>query len=567
MMGHQQKMKQMSIKWKLLLVIIPLQVSTIIVTAFFALLSARSGITHVAMDALAFKALELNKYITSQWDILVKNDLSTDIEFVGAAKRAVNSYSTTLQQSDTESVYIFDVNSNEAKLAFTSKEEVLLTEEDLKQAKEQYDTEDVGWKEITLESTSRVAQIFRFVPFNWLVIVSEEYNTFYSDAEKITTQSSIIALISLVAVITLSLIFIAYITSPLRKTVSAMVHIIEKNDLSTKIEVQENDEFGQMAQTFNIMTDKLDTAYSQIKSYAFNAVVAKRNESKIRNIFQKYVPNNVIDSIFENPERMLVGENRNLSVMFTDIRSFTTISEGLRPDILVSSLNKYYSIMVDLIMNQDGIVDKYIGDAIMAIFGAPNHLKNSAHNAVTSAFHIQDALVEFNKTQTKKGFSAFETGIGIAYGKVTVGNIGSERKMDYTVIGDTVNLGSRLESLTKRYKTGLLFSHPVYEKIKKLYSCRVVDTVFVKGKTIGERIYTAQKSVSGEVQEAWNVYHLAVNAYYNKDFDTAVTDLKEVAKMLPDDLLANVFLERSLKCQKDKNLPKDWTGIETLTTK
>jgi class 3 adenylate cyclase len=330
--------------------------------------------------------------------------------------------------------------------------------------------------------------------------------------------------------------------------------------------VEYKDEIGNLAHTFNIMITELEKAYKQIKEFALQAVIAQKNEHKIRNIFQKYVPRDVIDSFFSNPEAMLVGENRVMVILFSDIRSFTTISEGFMPDELVSALNRYFEIMVDIIMSHNGIIDKYIGDAIMAFFGAPVKRKDDAMQAVTAALEMQEALQLFNEEQKSKGKPAFITGIGINYGVVTVGNIGSEKKMDYTVIGDMVNLGSRLEGLTKPYKQDVIFSESVYQKVKANFPCRLVDKVVVKGKTQGEKIFTAKRSLSPKEKEAWAFHHKALRMYYQQNFHESLKYLGAVQKLIPGDHLADLFMER---CTRYINSPppKEWNGTEVLTSK
>ena len=249
--------------------------------------------------------------------------------------------------------------------------------------------------------------------------------------------------------------------------------------------VEYHDEIGGLAQTFNLMVGELEKAYGQIKSFAFKAVLAQKREQKIRNIFQKYVPKDVIDRFFKNPESMLVGENRILSILFSDIRSFTTISERMTPDELVDSLNRYFNVMVDIIMAKGGIVDKYIGDAIMAFFGAPVKHEDDALQSVMAGLEMEEALAGFNARQKAAGKPEFQIGVGINYGEVTVGNIGTEKKMDYTVIGDMVNLASRLEGLTKQYHQRLIISETLHEKVKDAVPCRLLDSVAVKGKERG----------------------------------------------------------------------------------
>ncbi len=292
----------------------------------------------------------------------------------------------------------------------------------------------------------------------------------------------------------------------------------------------------------------------------------EKNEHKIRNIFQKYVPNDVIDQFFSNPEGMLVGENRVLAILFSDIRSFTTISEGFMPDELVEALNRYFEIMVEIIMRHGGVIDKYIGDAIMAFFGAPVKHKDDALQSVYAAIEMQEALLKFNEEQESAGKPPFLTGIGINYGIVTVGNIGSEKKMDYTVIGDMVNLGSRLEGLTKPYKQTIIFSESVYQKVKGELPCRLVDKVVVKGKTQGEKIFTARKSISEKEKKAWAVHHTALRKYYSKDFSGAKELFAKVLKLIPGDHIAEMFTERCETYLKDPP-PPDWNGTQVLTSK
>jgi class 3 adenylate cyclase len=314
------------------------------------------------------------------------------------------------------------------------------------------------------------------------------------------------------------------------------------------------------------MMHQLDGSYQQIKEYALNAAMAKRDEQKIRSIFQKYVPHDVIETYFKNPESMLVGDTRDVAILFSDIRSFTTISESSRPDELVTALNRYFSILVDLIMDNHGIVDKYIGDAVMAFFGAPVSHENDALDAVRSAASIAEALDRFNAEQEKTGGPIFQTGLGINYGEVTVGNIGSERKMDYTVIGDTVNLASRLEGLTKYYSQPLIISSTVQERVADTVPCRLIDTVVVKGKTVGERIYTARNTLSSAEEEAWSIHAQAMDLFYGREFRKAERLFRKVLKILPGDPAAEMFLQRAKELATAPP-GEDWTGATIMSQK
>ena len=252
--------------------------------------------------------------------------------------------------------------------------------------------------------------------------------------------------------------------------------------------------------------------------------------------------------------------------MFSDVRSFTSISERLKPNEVVESLNKYFSSMVEIIMGNDGIVDKYIGDAIMAIYGAPVQHENDALQATLSGLEMLDALKNFNQEQEEHGRPKFAIGIGINFGLVTVGNIGSDRKMDYTVIGDMVNLSSRLEGLTKKYKLPLLVSESVYRKIEGHLPCRLVDRVVVKGKTQGIGIYAPKRNLTEEEKRAWEIHDLAVEAFYKRNFLRAAGLFYEVKEYLPEDYCSNMFLQRSEEYITDPP-PENWTGLTVMTEK
>lgn len=236
------------------------------------------------------------------------------------------------------------------------------------------------------------------------------------------------------------------------------------------------------------------------------------------------------------------------------------------PDDLVNSLNRYFSTMVDIIMNRNGVVDKYIGDAIMAFFGAPVKREDDALQSVLSGIEMIDALDGFNVRQRELAKPEFHIGVGINYGVVTVGNIGTERKMDYTIIGDPVNVGSRLEGLTKMYRQPLIISESLYRKVKDHVSCRLLDRVAVKGKTMGVGIYTAKKILTETEKKAWALHHTAFDHYYKRDFQRALQLFSQVQEILREDNTAAILIER---CRAHIASPpgEGWDGVEVMTEK
>jgi class 3 adenylate cyclase/HAMP domain-containing protein len=552
----------MNIRAKTNFIVLPLIIAPLLLTAIFSSFSARDGITGVATEFLKFKTEQLRNYSDSQWALLVENRLSENDVYLSVSKSAVESFARSLIRSDTEIIFAVD---KEGEVTMGTRD-IALDGEEAEMIKQMVREQAGGWRHIRLDGVARVAQVSVFEPFGWSIFVTEEEETFYRSVNGIIWQTGLILSIALAISVVLLFVFSGYLTRPLRSIVRAMENVMATNDLSKRVAVLYRDEIGRLGHTFNLMTTELENAYDQIKSFAFKAVIAKSKETKIRNIFQKYVPKTVIEQFFANPESMLVGENRVLAVLFSDIRGFTPIAERLRPAEIVESLNQYFALMVDVILNHNGVVDKYIGDAIMAFFGAPVRHKDDALQSVYSGLAMIETLKDFNRWQAKKGRPDFRIGVGINYGPVTVGNIGSEKKMDYTVIGDMVNLASRIEGLTKQYREPILISESVYKKTSKDLHCRLIDRVVVKGKTQGVRIYTARKTLNSDKKEAWKLHQVGLDLYYGRQFREAAECFTEVKETLVDDRCSDMFLERCRLYMKSPP-PEDWDGLVEITEK
>jgi adenylate cyclase len=278
------------------------------------------------------------------------------------------------------------------------------------------------------------------------------------------------------------------------------------------------------------------------------------------------VPKAVIDQFYASPEQMLVGEMRPVAVLFSDIRSFTTIVETFNPGELVEMLNAYFGSMAKAIYARHGIVDKHIGDAIMAVFGAPEKQENDALAAVLAALDMLDELVVFNESQRKIGRPALRIGIGLHYGPVIVGNIGSEFKMDYTVMGDRVNLASRLEGLTKQYHEPLVVSDSIQRRVRSEFPSRLLDRVSVKGRKESTGIFTLRRALAPAEIDAWNAHNAAAALFYDRKFAEAAAGFRKVLALIPKDEHAQRFLKQ---CAALKATPPgpDWTGVEEMTEK
>lgn len=552
----------MKIRSKIILIVLPLLITPLILTLLLSVFSARNGITKITTEFLQFKTKILSDYVNSQWQLLKDNNLESDEEFVSISKNVVFDFCESLIENEEELILITDFRGkhiyNTDMLELSANDNNSLTQ--IAESKTR------GWNEFILNQKTYVSDISRFPPFEWTILIAVEEDAFFGAVNDIIFRNIILFTASVGLAVLLLFIFAGYLTRPLATIVNVIKNIIMTNDLSTKVPLQYNDETGRLGHYFNIMTDELDKAYDQMKKFALQAVIAEHKERKLKNIFKMYVPQDVIDRAANNPGGLIEGENRSLAILFSDIRKFTTISEALKPEELVLSLNKYFELMVNIITDNKGQLDKYIGDAIMAFFGAPVYQENDALDSVNAALTMLERLEEFNNWQKKYGREQFDIGIGISYGEVTIGNIGTTKKMDYTVIGDTVNLGSRLEGLTKQYSEPLLISDSLYEQIKDEVSCRCIDTVIVKGKTQGVRIYAPARSLSPEQIKAWQLHEDALQNYYSRQFEAALRQFESINTLLGNDYISELFITR---CKENIHTPPpaEWTGAIVLDTK
>jgi adenylate cyclase len=558
--------QRMSIRLKIVLIVVPLIVATLLLTGISSYFAATSGISRIAKDFLGFKAQELQNQAESQWGLLVSNKLTDRPEMVAATQAAVEGYARTIIRSATE--LILAVGEDGAiRMSSTGLSAGFYQEGEQAALAALAKARSTDLLTIGLGGKERVAKGFWFGPFGWYVVVTEERAAFYDQVNQIAFRTLMILAVSICAGVLLVLLFANYLTRPLTRVAGTMKEIISTNDLSKRVVVEYHDEIGQLAQTFNLMVGELEKAYRQIKSFAFSSIVAQKREQKFRNIFQKYVPREVIESVIRNPEAMLVGENRVLSILFCDIPNFPAIAESMPPDELVNTLNRYFSVMVDnTIIPHQGTPDKYIEYAIMALFGAPVKTEHDALNSVLAGIDMADALDRFNEGEKIRGRIPFTIGIGINYGVVTVGNIGSEKKMDYTVIGDMVNLASRLSGLTKTYQQRLIISESLHSKVKDDIPCRLLDTVAVKGRKKGIKIFAAKKNVAGGEKEAWDIYENGMSEYYARNFTRAIDCFRQAQALLPGDTAARILMERSQGYLKNPP-PADWDGVEVMHTK
>ncbi|KYC41346.1 adenylate cyclase [Scytonema hofmannii PCC 7110] len=295
-------------------------------------------------------------------------------------------------------------------------------------------------------------------------------------------------------------------------------------------------------------------------------------EKRMKTTMYRYLTPGVAEQVMAlGEDALMVGERKEVTILFSDIRGYTTLTENLGAAEVVSLLNQYFETMVEAVFNHEGTLDKFIGDALMAVFGAPLPLtENHAWRAVQSALEMRQRLAEFNRRRIIQAQPLIRIGIGISSGDVVSGNIGSRKRMDYTVIGDGVNLSSRLEGVTKEYGCDIVLSEFTYQLCSNRIWVRELDRIRVKGKhqavNIYELIGDRNMTLDANTQEFLFFYHQGRSAYTERNFQKAIDFFKSAKNIRPRDQAVNIHLERARNYLN--HLPdRLWDGVWTMVSK
>lgn len=289
-----------------------------------------------------------------------------------------------------------------------------------------------------------------------------------------------------------------------------------------------------------------------------------RRREHLKTMFGQYVPEKHIDEMLKasGSSYALRGEDREMSVLFADIRNFTSISEGMSAADLVEMLNTFFTPMTEIIFKHRGTIDKYVGDLIMAFWGAPLKDKHHARRAIESALEMQTKLKHMQETQTDRNWNDIKIGIGINSGVMSVGDMGSRFRRNYTVLGDSVNLASRVEGLTKFYGVNIIITENTRQNQAR-FVFRKLDKVRVKGKKEGIAIYEViclQTELTSELRQELELYHKGLDLYFSQQWDEAFVIMSELQQLHPNEKIYSIYLER-IQEFKTHPLDPDWDGV------
>lgn len=353
---------------------------------------------------------------------------------------------------------------------------------------------------------------------------------------------------SLLTSIIFAFVIARQVTQPV-KLLTTGAEAIKNGFYDQQININVKDEIGTLASSFNNMAKGL------------------KEKERVRTLLGKVVSPAIAEELLSK-DIVLGGEERLVTTLFSDVRNFTSLCEGRKPEEILTLLNEYFTQISAKIEDNGGVVDKYIGDAVMAIFGAPIQHQDDALRAVKTSFEMCHALIQLNENFRTRGISPIEIGIGINSDIVVAGNMGSINRLNYTVIGDGVNLASRLEGLTKTYGVNIIVSQSTANATPE-FLYRQLDIVKVKGKnqscTIYEPLGQADQ-IKGNIIRSLDIYNDGLNSYRNRAWDKASALFKILLKENPDSKLYKLYINR---CEQMKTNPPDneWDGSYTYTNK
>jgi adenylate cyclase len=293
-------------------------------------------------------------------------------------------------------------------------------------------------------------------------------------------------------------------------------------------------------------------------------------EKRVRNTMARYVAKEVVDKLLASGQDFLDGHAHVATVLFSDIRRFTTLAESMSPQETVTMLNDYFTSMVEVVFTHGGMLDKYIGDAIMAVFGTAVSDASDADNALMVATEMVRELARFNQRRLEGGQEAIEIGIGIATGEVLAGSLGSRRRLEYTVIGDNVNLAARLEGANKHFGTTVLLAASTVEALRSRPILRRLDLIQVKGKSRPTMAYESLDHYDPErvpnPAALINAYEAGLDCYERRDWVDAIGHFGRALELAPLDRPSRIFVDRC-RYYSENPPPDDWNGVWIMEDK
>ncbi|MDR1231969.1 MAG: hypothetical protein LBK61_11300 [Spirochaetaceae bacterium] len=534
----------MSVRAKLNLIVLPLMSVAIVLGVLFAYSVAASVLENAATENLNQKAAWLEHYADSQALLLADEGYFDDAYMREAAFAGIEEYAAGLLHSPAEFAAGFD---HTGRLVFFAgnadgKKDI---------------TPSAGFnrKYLAAQTVSGA--------FSLRIYAARERRDILKPLDKLILA----ALLILVPALTIAAVFLRVLSVSITRPIIKMKSVFDRysfdrlspNSKEYPAVIAAGDETGALAVSYNNMMAKFAEAEHELNRFALGKEAKKNIEEKRRNIFQLYTPGDVVRKVLHTPPAMLTGAKYDGAILYSQVRQIAPLSDNLPPSEFVTLLNRYFVRMTTIVRKKSGVNFNIEGDALLAGWGVPEPKAKDAVNAVHSALLMTQAMLKLNDENSGLGLPPLEIGIGLDAGPVTAGNIASDNKVNWTVMGGTVSVAAQLRKLAGDYKTPVLFTENIYKKVYNSFPCRFVDKVTLAGYQTGVSLFTARLKITGKEKEAWKHHRIAVKLFYARKFNEAIIQFEQTLLADPGDRISVLFINRCRRYLKTPPPPL-WDG-------
>jgi class 3 adenylate cyclase len=535
----------MKVRAKLYLVVLPLMSVAILLGALFAYSASAAALEKAAGEVLRQKTAWIRDYMNGQAILLVDEGYFGDEYMREAALAGIAKYANDLARDEAEIIAAFD---SAGRLVFCAGDEALKKDAPL----------------LVRINRKYVAESASSDAFLLQVYAAHERRDLLEVLDNMIAASFLVLVVALI----MAAVFLHFLSKAITRPISTMKAVFdgysfdrlaEKDRSYPAVETPSRDETGALAVSYNAMMARFAAAENELNRFARNREARKNIEEKRRNIFQLYTPSDVVQKVLKTPADLLIGAKYEGAILYSGLRHLLPLSDSLPPSVFVALLNRYFIMMTAIVRKKTGVNFNVEGGALLAGWGIPAPKAKDPVNALHSALLMIEAMVKINKENGEMGLPPLELGIGLDTGFATVGNIMSDNKVNWTVMGGPVSTAMALQRLAGNYKEALLFTENVYKKVFAYFPCRFVDKITIAGSPAGISLFTARLKITGKENEAWKHHRVAVKLFYARKFAEALLHFEQTLLKDPEDGISTIFIDRCQRYIKSPPPPM-WDG-------
>ena len=538
----------MKIAAKFYIVVIPLVVLTVLTAGVLAFVASASALEAAVRNGMMWLAADMQRYSAEQASLLFTEGYGEDALMRDAAVAAIGKHAADLV-GDNPSEVVFALDAERNMLFYAGAE-----------THRKYTASSISLAHNYLVRAVSLAD------FSIEIYIAYERRDVLSGLDKLIA----VVLAMLVLMPTAAFIFIHIISRSVTRPLRAMQTVFDGySAVGKQLELRKHvditpdyrDETGALVNSFNIMIKKMIETENELIAHARGSDAKKKIEEKRRTIFQLYAPSEIVRKVLKNSSDLISGQKCEASILYSGVRHITPLSENLAPAKFIDFLNRYFLSMTRIAGKRGGVSFNIEGDALLAGWGVPNPRKKDAVHALHAALLMIDMMKRINADNVGLGLPPLAIGIGLDAGFVTAGNIASDNKVNWSVMGGPVSAAVELQELTKKYREAALFTENIYKKVYAVFPCRFVDKISLRGQ--GQpgsiSIFTARLKITGKEKEAWKHHRFGVKLFYARKFPEALLQFEQALLDDPQDGLSAIFIKRCRMYIKNPPPPM-WDG-------